>query len=105
MRVKDDTVRGQVVMPVPFIMGEKSLRRHFRYVKMSLSILGGKFMTPKEKSRIKYQTEYDRNHYDRIVIVVPKGKRDRIKRRANELGKSVNGYIGELIDKDMEAKR
>lgn len=59
-------------------------------------------MAQEQKNRIKYQTDYDREHYDRIVIVVPKGKRERIKKRASELGKSMNGYISELIDKDIK---
>ena len=48
---------------------------------------------------------WNRDNYDQIVIRVPKGQKDLISIRAAEVGKSLNGYIKSLIDKDMESKK
>lgn len=39
--------------------------------------------------------------YDRINLVVPKGKRDEIREYAAAQGKSLNGYLVLLIQQDM----
>ena len=52
--------------------------------------------------QIKYQNQYVREHYDRVIITMPKGKRDIVKNRANKLGKSVSQYINDLIDEDLK---
>ena len=41
---------------------------------------------------------------DDIKIRVPKGQRDKIKAHAESKGMSLNGYINELIKKDMGDK-
>ena len=46
--------------------------------------------------------KYVREHYDRVIITMPKGKRDIVKNRANKLGKSVSQYINDLIDEDLK---
>lgn len=50
-----------------------------------------------------YRNEYARDKYDRISVVVTKGKRDQIKARAESLGQSVSSYINNLIDQDMQS--
>ena len=57
--------------------------------------------TAKGFDQIKYQNDYSRKNYDKILLTMPKGKKDRVKARADELGKSTNGYINGLIDEDM----
>ncbi|MCR4782954.1 MAG: antitoxin [bacterium] len=52
--------------------------------------------------QIKYQNQYVREHYDRVIITMPKGKRDIVKNRASKLGKSVSQYINDLIDEDLK---
>ena len=52
--------------------------------------------------QIKYQNEYNKEKYDRLTLVMPKGKKDKDKQRADKLNKSVNGYINDVIDADME---
>ena len=42
---------------------------------------------------------YNKKTYDRIDLVVKKGKRDRIKRCAASLGNSTNQFINDAIDK------
>ena len=44
---------------------------------------------------------YNKKAYDRIDIIVPKGKRDIIKRFARKQGKSTNRFINDAIDKAM----
>ena len=44
---------------------------------------------------------YNKKAYDRIDVIVPKGKREVIKRFARKQGKSTNRFINEAIDKAM----
>ncbi len=50
-----------------------------------------------KKATIKYQ----KKAYDRLELKVKKGEKQRIKQRADVLGKSVNTYIWDLIQKDL----
>ncbi len=40
--------------------------------------------------------------YDRINILVPKGRKDTIKAHADERGESMTGFITRAIDETME---
>lgn len=44
---------------------------------------------------------YNKKAYDRIDLVVKKGRRDEIKRFAAALGKSTNQFINDAIDRAM----
>ena len=44
---------------------------------------------------------YNKKAYDRIDIIVPKGKREMIKRFARKQGKSTNRFINDAIDRAM----
>ena len=46
--------------------------------------------------------KYNEKAYDQLKIVVKKGERDIIKAYAESIGKSLNGYINDLIISDME---
>lgn len=48
-----------------------------------------------------YKNQFSKENYDRITILVPKGQKDVIKKKASELNVSVNEYINSLIRKDM----
>ena len=48
---------------------------------------------------------YNKKAYDRIDVIVPKGKREVIKRFARKQGKSTNRFINEAIDKAMEEEK
>ena len=50
--------------------------------------------------QIAYQNNYIKQKYDRINLTVPKGRKEEIKKKALEEGKSVNEYINMLIDRD-----
>lgn len=46
--------------------------------------------------------KYVREHYDRISVTVPQGKREEIRQHADTQGESVNGFINRAIDEAME---
>ena len=47
-------------------------------------------------------SKYVKDHYDRISLTVPQGKRDKIKAHAESQGESVNGFINRAIDDQMQ---
>ena len=42
--------------------------------------------------------KYIKNHYDRINLTVPAGKKEVIQRKAEKNGESVNAFINRAID-------
>lgn len=58
-------------------------------------------MKKTEFNQIAYQNEYIKEKYDRINLLVPKGKKEKIRKAAEEAGKSVNEYINSLIDEKI----
>lgn len=48
------------------------------------------------------KNKYNAKAYDRINLIVPKGDKETIKARAEELGLSLNAYINKLIRDDMQ---
>lgn len=46
--------------------------------------------------------KYVREHYDRISVTVPQGKKDKIKQHAAAQEESVNSFINRAIDEAME---
>ena len=54
------------------------------------------------EARKKANQKYNEKAYDQVKIMVKKGERDIIKAYAESIGKSLNGYINELIVSDME---
>lgn len=53
-------------------------------------------------NQVAYMNEYNRNKYDRVNLTMPKGKKAIVKQRAQELRKSVNEYINDLIAADLK---
>ena len=52
--------------------------------------------------QFKYQNDYNREHYARLSIQVPKEKREHIESHWKNKGyKSFNAYVNDLIDRDM----
>ena len=45
---------------------------------------------------------YQDKAYDKILVRMPKGRKDEIKAHAEAKGKSVNGFINEAVDEKME---
>lgn len=48
-----------------------------------------------------YKNKFIAEKYERINLTVPKGDKERIRAHAESIGKSVNGYINDLIAEDM----
>lgn len=50
------------------------------------------------------QAEFVKDKYDRVIITMPKGKKNIIDNYVKEHNyKSINSYINTLIDKDMQS--
>ena len=49
--------------------------------------------------------KYVREHYDRISLTVPQGKKEQIKEHAENRGESVNGFINRAIDETIEREQ
>ena len=55
--------------------------------------------------KVKYDNEYQKANYDRIIVMAPKGEKQTMKEYAKSQGKSLNAYILDLIHADMESKK
>jgi hypothetical protein len=59
-------------------------------------------MARDKKTDTAYKNAYQKENYDRIGVLLPKGEKDRLKERLGT--KSINSYVLELIQKDIEGK-
>lgn len=50
-----------------------------------------------------YKNKWQAEKCDRISLVVPKGKKEKIKAHAETKGESLNGFIIRAIDEAMES--
>ena len=56
-------------------------------------------MSYKDKSKaIAYNNEFNKSKYDRINLMVPKGKKEAIQKKAAENNESVNAFVNRAID-------
>ena len=53
------------------------------------------------KTSSEVKRRYNKKAYDSIQVMLPKGYKDIIKKRAAELGVSMAAHIKELVDKDI----
>lgn len=59
----------------------------------------------KEKfNKVSYNNQFNLKTYDRINLVVPKGKKDIIKEYAEANGESVNAFINRAINEAMNTE-
>ena len=56
---------------------------------------------PYTDAQKKATAKYNAKAYDRIEIKVKKGQKEIIQKRAEQLNKSVNGYITDLLEEDL----
>lgn len=49
------------------------------------------------KTSTAVKTRWNKKHYDRLAVMVPKGRLDTIRRYAEEHGTSINGLINDLL--------
>lgn len=54
------------------------------------------------ESRLRANAKYEAKAYDKIMLRVPKGQREEIKKVASLSGKSTAAYITEAIKEKME---
>lgn len=54
------------------------------------------------KAQQRAVAKYDAKAYDKILLRLPKGKKEIIQVHAEAQGESVNGFIGRAIDEAME---
>ena len=59
-------------------------------------------MSPASKAQQKAVNKYMKSNYDRVNLVMPKGKKDIIQAHAAQQGESVNAYINRAIDEAMQ---
>ena len=59
-------------------------------------------MSPASKAQQKAVNNYMKSNYDRVNLVMPKGKKDIIQAHAAQQGESVNAYINRAIDEAMQ---
>lgn len=56
----------------------------------------------RKRANKKWNDENLNKLYDRVSVLVPKGKKDIIKSHAETTNESVNGFINRAIDETME---
>lgn len=54
------------------------------------------------KAQQRAVAKYDAKAYDKILLRLPKGKKEIVQAHAQAQGESVNGFIGRAIDEAME---
>ena len=54
------------------------------------------------KPSTRAKNKYNAANYERIALVVPKGKKAKIKAYPDSKGESINGFVNKAIDKAME---
>ena len=59
-------------------------------------------MSPASKAQQKAVNKYMKKNYDRVNLVMPKGRKDALKAHAEKNGESLNGFINRAIDEAIE---
>ena len=57
---------------------------------------------PTTKAQQRATLKYQKNHYDRINLLIPKGQRDICRAHAQEQGESLNAFVCRAIRETME---
>ena len=56
-------------------------------------------ITPAQRKAV---GKYEAANYDKVLVRMPKGERDKIKEAADKAGKSVNGFIMDAIREHLD---
>ena len=56
----------------------------------------------KKFDKIAYNNSFNAKKYDRINLMVDKGKKEKIREHAEKRGEKVNSFINRAIDETME---
>lgn len=54
------------------------------------------------KAQQKAVNKYVKDNYDKVLLTMPKGKKDTIKEHAGTQGESVNAFINRAIDEAIQ---
>lgn len=57
---------------------------------------------PVSQAQKKATAKYEQQNYDKVLVRLEKGKKDKIKLHAENKGESVNGFVKRAIDETME---
>lgn len=57
---------------------------------------------PVSKAQQKAVNKYVKENYDRVLLTMPKGRKEKIQAHCEARGESVNGFINRAIDETME---
>jgi len=52
-------------------------------------------------NQIEYQNQYNKDKYDRITIMVPKGNKVVLQTYAKQLNLSLNAYVNKLLEEKL----
>ena len=58
--------------------------------------------TKVSKAQQKAVQKYVKNNYDRVVVTLPKGRRDEVKKHASDHGESMNAFIVLAVNETMK---
>ena len=59
---------------------------------------------PVTKAQQRAVGKYEKENYDKVLLRLPQGNREKIKAHAQQKGMSLNAYIVDLIEKDMRTE-
>ena len=65
----------------------------------------GDILSPVSEAKKKANAKYNEKAYDRINIVVPKGRKAELQEHAQQRGESLNGFVNRAIDHEVERDR
>ena len=54
--------------------------------------------------KVKYNNDYNKDHYDRVNLLVPKGTKTRWKQAAQIQGKNLSAFVFDLVEADIQSK-
>ena len=77
---------------------------NFAYTYTSINCIGGDKMAKYSDAQKEATARYNKKAYDRIDLVVKKGQRQIIKDFAASQGKSLNRFICDAIEKEMNTE-
>lgn len=57
---------------------------------------------PVSQAQKKATAKYEQQNYDKVLLRLEKGKKDKIKLHAENRGESLNGFVNRAIDEAMQ---
>ena len=57
---------------------------------------------PVSEAQKKATAKFEQQNYDKVLLRMPKGKKETIKAHAEEQGESLNGFVNRAIDEAIE---